>query len=378
MRDAERDRLRKLAAWRPAHGVISAYFDIERGDRGGGWRVELRDQLAKIAEPTEHEAKLALRETLKRLQERFDPDTEPPPGRAQVGFVEVARKPATDDWSSLQIPPRETLVRHAPRPLLRPLIDLLNRGRPRAVLAISSERVRGWIWSRGRLEPESDWEEELAIYAGRERKGAAPQDPARGQAVSSSGHDQFGQRLEENRKRFLHEFARRISSEERLRDSEMIAIGEAPYLNEFAAALPASVQLRKLEGPDVIGEKDGTIAERVGPEIERGEADREAELTKAALDASMASGGRGAVGPNETSEALVEGRVEHLLLDCEPRFGLEDLSPAAREGAADGQLDGAELMIELALGTSAEITPVAGDVAEGLREHGGVAALLRY
>jgi hypothetical protein len=378
MRDAERDRLRKLARWRPEHGVISAYFDIDRADRGGGWRVELRDRLAAIPEPSQHEAKLALRETLQRLQERFDSDSEPPPGRAQVGFVEVARKPATDDWSSLQIPPRETLIRHAPRPLLRPLIDLLNRGRPRAVLAISSERVRGWIWSRGRLEPEPDWEEELAIYAGRERKGAAPQDPARGQAVSSSGRDQFGQRLEENRKRFLHDFARRLSGEARLHGTEMIAIGEAPYLDEFAAALPAGVQLRKLEGPDVIGEKDGTIAERVEPEIERAEADRESSLTQYAIDASMASGGRGAVGADEISEALIEGRVEHLLLDCEPRFGLEDLSPVARERAADGQLDGAELLIELALDTSAEITPVAGEVAEGLREHGGVAALLRY
>jgi hypothetical protein len=204
-------------------------------------------------------------------------------------------------------------------------------------------------------------------------------DPARGQATSSSGRDQFGQRLEENRKRFLHEAAKRLGSDERVRGGELIAIGEPPYLEEFAAAVPSTVQVWRLEGPDVIGEKDSAIADRVAPEIERAAAKREADLTKAALDASMASGGRGALGPDETSEALAEGRVEHLLLDCERRFSLEELSRPAREAAShDGRLDGAELMIELALRTSAEVTPIGEGAAETLREHGGVAALLRY
>jgi hypothetical protein len=35
-------------------------------------------------------------------------------------------------------------------------------------------------------------------------------------------------------------------------------------------------------------------------------------------------------------------------------------------------------MIELALRTSADVTPVGGEGAETLDEHGGVAALLRY
>jgi hypothetical protein len=227
---------------------------------------------------------VALRETTKRILERFPADTEPPTGRAQIGFVEVARKAGTEDWSSLQIAPRETVVQHGPRPLLRPLIDLLNRGRPHPVLAISAERVRGWVWDRGRLESEPRWESELGIYPGRERKGAQPQDPARGQAVSSSGRDQFGQRLEENRRRFLHDFARRIVEEERVRGTELIVIGEAPYLDQFAGAVPSTVRVRRVEGPDVIGEPDGAIAERVGPEIELAAAQRDSELIRAAID----------------------------------------------------------------------------------------------
>jgi hypothetical protein len=290
----------------------------------------------------------------------------------------VARKERIQDWSSLQITAPETVVGHGPRPLLRPLIDLLNRGRAHPVVAVSAERVRGWIWDRGQLEPQGNWEAELGIYPGRERKGAQPQDPARGQAVSSSGHDQFGQRLEENRKRFLHGCARRLGQKDDLRGAELIAIGESPYLDEFATGLPSTLQLRRLDGADVIGEQDGAIAERVRSEIERSLTEQEATLTQTVLDAALASGGRGVAGANEISEALAEGRVEHLVFDFQRRFSIEELSLTARQRAADGQLDGAELMIELALRTSAEVTPVRGEVAEMLREHGGAAALLRY
>jgi release factor family 10 len=379
MLDAERRRLDQLVAWRPPYGVISAFLDIDRADRSGAWRVELKDGLSALEEPVDHEGKLAVRETVQRLMERFDPEAEPPPGRVQIGFVEVARDEGTEDWTSLQIPSPETVIRHGPRPLLRPLLELINRGRPHPVLAVSAERVRGWIWNRGRLEAESQWDAELAIYPGRERKAPAIADPASGQATSSSGRDQFGQRLEENRKRFLEDFARLLNDDERVRGADLIAIGDAPYLEEFAAGLPSTIQARLLEGSDVINEPDDAIAKRVGPEIERALAEREAALVKSAIDATMATGGNGAAGVDDVSEALVEGRVEHLLLDTEQQFQLDDLSPPALDGVESGErLGGAELMIELALRTSADVTPVRGQAAEGLREHDGAAALLRY
>ena len=378
MQDAERRRLEQIVAWRPKHGVISAYFDIDRGDRGDAWRVELKNGLSELSEPDDHEGKLAVRETVARVLERFDPDNEPPSGRAQVGFVEVAREQGTEDWSSLQISSRETVVKHGPRPLLRPLIDLINRGRAHPVLAVSAERVRGWLWDRGQLEPESAWDAELAIYPGRERKAPAMADPARGQATSSSGRDQFGQRLEDNRKRFLEDFARALNEDRRVRGSQVIAIGEAPYLDEFIDGLPASVEARKLEGPDVINEPEAAIAKLVDPEIERALDEREADLVGTIIDAAM-SGGRGSAGINETSEALVEGRVEHLVLAFDGEISLDELTPPARESLEDGdQLGAAEVMIELALRTSADVTPVTGDAGEALREHGGAAALLRY
>jgi hypothetical protein len=117
----------------------------------------------------------------------------------------------------------------------------------------------------------------------------------------------------------------------------------------------------------------------VGPEIERALAEKEVELTKRTIDAAMASNGNGAVGVNDTSEALAEGRVEHLLLECGGGIRLEELSPLALELVPDGKaLDGAELMVELALRTAADVTPVGNGARETLAEHGGVAAQLRY
>jgi release factor family 5 len=379
MRQTDLRRLEQLATWRPEHGVISIFFDIDPGDRSGSWRLALKDGLNELREPQEHDAKLAMRETVKRVLERFDPDDEPPSGRSQIGFVEVARKEGREDWSSMQIESRLALVRHGPRALLLPMFDLLARARPRPVLAVSAERVRGWIWSEGKLEPRPGWDAELAIYEGHERKAPAMADPARGQATSSSGRDQFGQRLEENRKRFLRDLAKQVSEDTRLNGSELFAIGEAPYLDDFASALPAGLDVHRVEGPDVIGEKEEAIAERIGPAIDQALARREQELAKGAIDAAMASEGRGATGVNEVSEALVEGRVEQLLLDPSYEIALADLSPTMRENVSDGEaLGGAELMVEQALRTSAVVIPVANEAAEALREHGGAAALLRY
>jgi hypothetical protein len=67
------------------------------------------------------------------------------------------------------------------------------------------------------------------------------------------------------------------------------------------------------------------------------------------------------------------------VLAFDGEISLDDLSPPARESLEDGdQLDAAELMIELALRTSADVTPVTGEAGEALREHGGAAALLCY
>jgi hypothetical protein len=78
-----------------------------------------------------------------------------------------------------------------------------------------------------------------------------------------------------------------------------------------------------------------------------------------------------------TLRALVEGRVEHLVYDVERDYPDLDLGDPALQATAKG-LPTRERMIELALSTSARITPIEGDAARELDERDGVAALLRY
>jgi stalled ribosome rescue protein Dom34 len=116
---------------------------------------------------------------------------------------------------------------------------------------------------------------------------------------------------------------------------------------------------------DVISQNDhGQLLERVEAAVDVGNRRRETELVRAAIDAANTPNGRGATGLDEIEQSLTQGRVRHLLFDP------ESPEPDVLELEDD--------LVEAALRTSADVTPVEGEAAEILREHGGVAALLRY
>jgi hypothetical protein len=361
MREADRDRLQQMLDWKPAHGVISLCFDVDHGDRSEGWRIQLKDELGTLEEPKEHEAKLAMRETIARLLDRYPAGSPPPDGRSQLEFAELGA--GEERWSS-QLSLGDSECSYAPRPILRPLIDLLIRSTAHAVLAVSAERIRGWVWSGGLLEPEPAWEQEL--------------DTA--QDGSPKGRDEYARHIEEERKRFLRGAGESLRQDPRIEGTEVIAFGEAPYLDELVEVLDPSPGVHRVEGTDVIDEDEAQIEERVGAEVAGIVDRREADLAQRAIDAALASQGRGSVAVDETSAALAEARVEHLLLDYGLGVSLDQLNPLARATIREGerQQDGAEVLIELALRSSAEVTTARGKGAELLREHGGVAALLRY
>jgi hypothetical protein len=86
---------RELSEWRPPLGVLSVYLGFDPADRGAAWRTELRNGLDAVLESqreAEHDRRVALRETAKRLVERFEDGELRPPPRGEAGFVEVAEK----------------------------------------------------------------------------------------------------------------------------------------------------------------------------------------------------------------------------------------------------------------------------------------------
>ena len=96
-----------------------------------------------------------------------------------------------------------------------PCSKLLDEGAAIGAIAISAERIHLYEWKLGALDLIHDWEAEMYSLDWRERKAGKPSDVARTEGATSSGRDQYDQRLEHNRARFLKETGRLTADEAR-------------------------------------------------------------------------------------------------------------------------------------------------------------------
>src|SRR4051794_4496364 len=358
------EEVRDLSGWRPELGVLSVYLGFDPADRAGAWRTELRNGLDAILEAhreVEHDQRVALRATAKRVLERFDDGDLRPPPRGEIGFVEVSEKAGTEHWWGTGTPPvADACVEIAPEPLVAPLIALCCRGAARGIALLSSERVRLLRCAEAALEELEDWELSVTSLDWRERKSQSTNNPARAQGISSSGHDQYGERLEHNRQRFLNEcgeLAGRALEEHGI--EEVIVFGPVKDAESFEHGFNAAkAKVVRGSDADLISTPTGKLNGLVTEAIERLDTDRDRAVVERALGEAK-GGSRGSLGIEETKGALAEGRVDHLVLD----------------GALDGD---AESLIRAAFAGSAAVTIVRDELAEPLVEAEGVAAILRY
>lgn len=379
MEHGQRDRLlKRLLDWRPPSGVLSVYVDTDPADRTRGWRISLRDRLGALAErTTTHGSRRAFEAAAARVLERFPEDGPPPDGRGHAGFIEVAEKPA-EVWRSMQMAPRRVEAVHSQRPYLRPLVEIFAEGPYVGVVLASADRVRLLDWSLGALRGLDDWEITLWSRDWRERKAERSRPGQR--TTSASGRDQFNQRLEANRQRFLREAGEHIGAElSRRKWQFVIVFGPKAHAEQLSERLRLADGRVHVSGHDLISASEDEITTRVGVEVRDASLDRERALIREIGEAIGRSAGA-ALGPKEVLEALGEGRVRHLIFDADRDYTGRplDVQIPDASGGGDGGVPVIERMIELALTTGAEITPVEGDPKSELSEHDGVAALLRY
>jgi len=355
---------RALSEWRPPLGVLSVYLGFDPADRGGAWRTELRNGLEGVLDAhaeAEHGRRIALRATAKRLLERFeDGDLRPPP-RGEAGFVEVGEKAGVEHWFGAAVAPAAgDCVGFGPEPAVAPLLDLCGRGGARGVALLSAERVRLLRFAGGMLSELGEWDLTVTSLDWRERKAQGSNDPARAHGVSSSGHDQFDERLEHNRQRFLAECGGALAAklqEEGL--GELVVFGPAKDLESFRSGFASSGAGLDVGGDaDLISVPTGKLSEVVSEAVQTLADERHRAAVGRALEEAK-GGSRGAAGPQEAKGALAEGRVDHLVLDV----------------ALGGE---AESLVRAALASGARVTMVRGEVAAPLAEAEGVAAILRY
>jgi hypothetical protein len=374
------DRLGELLEWSPPLGVISVCFEIDPADRGGGWRMRLRDGLRRLVEAANderRELRLAMKPTAERILARFPVESRRPSGRCQIGFVEVARDGGDERWHSYQLRPRGLRVVHRARPDLTSMVELLEDGAPLLAIAVSAERVRLWRWELGRISELSSWEADFRKGMWRERKARVSRDPATAQFPKAAGKDQLAQRLEANRDRFLHDVGQRIAGEiPRGRVGAIVAFGDPDQVRKVTEGVGPGHVVRHGGEQDIVSEENERIAARLDGMLDEINRSRELEQVRRAMEAARA-GGNASAGLQETMQALAEARVAHLLLDSERGFGPDEgARPTWEEESEPGGLGPA--MIDQALRTGARVTPVRGPAAEALSQSQGVAALLRY
>jgi release factor family 5 len=359
--------IEELLDWRPELGVLTVCVGIDPGDRGQGWLIELRNQLDGAVEPADdgHDRGRGLRGAAQRVLDRFD-EEELPSGRCQIGFCEVSDdRKARDIWIEAQMAGFRTSASYGDRARLTPLLKLLDEGAPIGVVAVSAERIHLYEWKLGALDLIHDWEAEMYSLDWRERKAGKPTNLAQTQGATSSGRDQYDQRLEHNRARFLKETGRLTADEARSHGwRRVIGFGDPEHVREFGEGAEKGTDVELAEAVDVIPEERGKVLLRANAAVAEGNRRRELALIERAVEGTRTPGGHGALGLIDVQRCLNEGRVEHLIFDAET----EDPGLAAAE----------DELVERAFRTSALVTPVEDDAAERLEEHGGVAAVLRY
>jgi hypothetical protein len=338
------------------------YLPLDPGDRADGWRTALRNGLSALEEDGgDHAARAALRATVTRIRQRFDSADRRELGRGEVGFVEVSGNGGRERWWSTQVEPAGPCVVHADSPLIAPLLRIAQRSAPRGVVLASADLVRLLECRAGRLEDLDTWE--LTIISGdwRERKAQRVRDPGRSNAISASGHDQFDERLDENRGRFLGECGRRALAAAQERGwSEVVAIGPPKDTEPLREGFGSSSIAIEVGGDaDLISAPRDEVQAAVAAAWERLDGGRERALVERAIG-EAGGGAPGATGYDEVAAALEQGQVQHLLLDA--ALPEEQLEPLARR----------------ALATGAGVSLLDGVPAALLEQVGGVAGTLRY
>jgi hypothetical protein len=278
----------------------------------------------------------------------------------------------------MQMAPRRVEVMRSSRPYVRPLVELFADGPHVGVVLVSGDRVRLLDWSLGAISELDNWEITLFSRDWRERK-AERSIPGAGTRTSASGRDQFGQRLEANRLRFLHEVGSLVGKQHAARRwRHLIAYGVEEQARELAEGLGDAARRLHIVPHDLVSAKEADVAERVATEVRELNTREALTLIDEVAEAIGADPGA-TLGPQETLEALAEGRARHVVFDAERDYdGRPFEAHLSYDDGTDDGLPVTERMVELAVTTDSEITPVHEEPAAKLEPHGGVAALLRY
>lgn len=386
--------IRDLIGFEDATGVLSVYtgFTPSRAaDPQPTAPIEIRNQLRALrADLAVRDADLAraVDERIDTIAPELDRLLDPrSPGRGRALFVGVDS--GRTETVTVQLPFRERAVLHD-GPFVRPLVAAHDEGRAAGIVVLSRAGGRLLRWQVGEVE-------ELETR-GFEVPEQVLADEKAGPSVGNPEHphhgfvdrDRFEDRVDANRQRSLRAFAEDVQAAAKQHGWDRVVVSSLPKLREpIEDVLRNNGSVRVLT-TDAAWE-DATphaIAEQVWPLLRSVHLDRELELVTGTVERAL-GGAVSVVGLRHVCAALNEGRVKHLLFDDAlsiEGYRSEDgsLHPRVEGLVAEAGLEFTreplfiERLVERAIATGAQVTPLEPTAAAHLADHEGVAAKLRW
>lgn len=378
------DLIRDLAVRRPGAPVLSAYVRTDPRDPANtatppGWLVELRNALREVSREADEDESRDRRLALRELRERVEGDVvalQPAErGRGLAWFLTVDG--ALDQRFTLQLPPRNTIVRWDDHPFVSPLVDVADRGRPTGLVLVSAEAIRLLHWQGGRVsEPaQSLYEIQLGEWRDYDAYVGHP-----GREPSGMHVAEFDQRVDEWRARFLRATADAVAYQlTGLGWNRILLAGERRVMDAFLRQLPEAMsgQVVATVEANLLWENHAVVADRLEGALDEARFEEARAVVEQAIQSAFA-GHAAAIGWPEVMDSLVHHRVGSLILGAGPSPDPGLLDPHTQEalGWPSPQML-VERAVEHAVISGAEITVLPADTPELVRA-GGAAAVLRY
>jgi len=343
-----------------------------------GWLVALRNGLRDAAATVDgdHEATEAIRRLSKQAEDRLTHASAHDRGRSVALFLSADG--TVDIFHTFQIPLRDDFVVFEGGAVIWPAMDLLDRGQRTGLILLSQDQIRLLDWEDGVVKDLESSVYNLELGDWRQYRGAG----GSGRTQHSATHiESYEDRVHAWRSRFIKDAAKAIAESTKDLELERLVVGADRDLGkEFMEALPQElrdrvvcavpINLIEATAPDVADHLDEHLRQAWRDQV-NGFADHALERIQA--------GDRGAGGLDQVVAALIEGRVDRVIMDPFYEFDDGNLSDGVREALTEaGEETGREAAVELALRTGAHVSSASVEEVPALAEADGVLALLRY
>jgi hypothetical protein len=378
-------------------GVLTVTAGFVPGTAGDqdATRIDLQNQLRQAQQRLDEQDRTERARALDKVASRLGDDLEGMLSPRQTGRGRVLVVTLADgERRHLSLPvPFENRVVVDDRAFVRPLVAAIDEGRPAGIVVGSRDgaRVLEWTLAGTRQLASLDFElsdAQLADHGG----GPVEPNPNRGQQTTSH-REQFTDRVDENRHRFLKGVAGTVAEMARERRWDRLVVSGSDRIRDELAGLlhgdNGGHQVISAGDSSWEGLSEGRIAQEAWPMLREVHRDREQRLVRRVVEVAN-SGGGAALGPRRVCDAANVGRIDHLLFTRDTEL----VGQVAEDGTIHDEVHGAaaqaglqmtrephlvERLVEKVLSMGGRVTRVDDDEASAsLASHRGLAALLRW